>query len=214
MLNCLTRMRIQDQAEQPEWVAYELHDGTCQYLAAAQMLFETFRKGQSKPPIDGWGTFDMGVEFLHRANEELRRLVCGLRPIHLAVGNLPKAIECLITEVRAAGGPRIELCCDIQPDQLPARLELAVFRIVQESLANACRHSKSKDVLVGLSQDEESFCIQVQDWGAGFDLDHIPEGHCGIEGIRQRVKLLGGVVTIQSNPGEGTLITVELPLKE
>ena len=72
----------------------------------------------------------------------------------------------------------------------------------------------SAGILVGLAQDGESLCIQVQDWGVGFDPKHTPHGHYGLEGIRRRVGLLKGGVTFQSDPGEGTLITVELPLKE
>lgn len=214
MLSGLSRRREQQQAEQQEWIAHEIHDGACQYTAAAQMMFEAFRREQAGTFSGDWSGFDMGMEFLNHANEELRRLIHGLRPIHLAAGDLPRAIECLIEEIRAAGGPDIELCCDIQPDQIPPRLELAAFRIVQESLANACRHSKSKGILVGLTQDEESLCIQVQDWGVGFDPDAKSPGHYGIEGIRRRVKLLHGIATIHSDPGEGTLITVELPLRE
>jgi signal transduction histidine kinase len=214
MLKCLTRKREQEQAEQQEWISHEIHDGACQYTTAAQMMFDAFRREQAGAFSGNWSSFDMAVEFLNHASEELRRLVCGLRPLHLAAGDLPKAIECLIEEVRAASGLDIELCCDIQPDIIPQRLELAAFRIVQESLANACRHSKSKGVLVGLTQDDESFCIQVQDWGVGFNPDNTPSGHYGLEGIRRRVKLLHGIVTIHSNPGEGTLITAELPLKE
>jgi signal transduction histidine kinase len=121
----------------------------------------------------------------------------------------------LIKEIQTAGGPDIELCCDIHPDQIPPRLELAAFRIVQESLANACRHSGSNGILVGLTQDGDSLCIQVQDWGIGFKPGDTAAGHYGLEGIRRRVKLLRGVVTIDSDPSEGgTLITVELPLKE
>jgi signal transduction histidine kinase len=214
MLNYLSRMREQEQAEQREFIAYEIHDGACQYTAAAQMMFDAFRREQAGALSADWSHFDMGLEFLNHANEELRRLIHGLQPIQLAAGNLPMAIDSLINEVQTAGGPDIEFCHDVQADQIPPRLELAAFRIVQESLANSCRHSKTKGILVGLTQDEESLCIQVQDWGVGFDLKNIPRGHHGLEGIRQRVKLLKGIVTIQSDPGEGTLITVELPLKE
>ena len=178
------------------------------------MAFDAFRREQTNTLSGDWSSFDMGLEFLGHAQEELRRLVRGLRPLQLAAGTLPTAIDCLIKEIQTAGGPDIELCCDIQPDQIPSRLELAAFRIVQEALANACRHSKSKGILVGLTQDGESLCIQVQDWGVGFDPDHIPNGHYGLEGIRRRVKLLHGIATIHGAPGEGTLITVELPLKE
>lgn len=209
-----SRRRRQEQIEQQEWISHEIHDGACQYVTAAQMMFDTFRREQAQTFSGDWSSFDMAMEFLNHANEELRRMVRGLRPIHLAAGDLPKAIESLVKEIRAAGGLDVELCCDIQPEQIPEHLELAAFRIVQEALANACRHSKSNGVLVGLTQDDESLCIQIQDWGVGFDPDSVPEGHYGVNGIRQRVKMLHGVVTIHSDPGEGTLITVDLPLKE
>jgi signal transduction histidine kinase len=177
-------------------------------------MFDTFRREQAPAFSGDWSGFDMAMEFLNHADEELRRIVQGLRPIHLAAGDLPKAIECLVEEIRTATGLDVELCCDIQPDQIPEHLELAAFRIVQEALANACRHSKSNGALVGLTRDEESLCIQVQDWGVGFDSDSISEGHYGVNGIRQRVKMLHGIVTIRSDLGEGTLMTVELPIKE
>jgi signal transduction histidine kinase len=215
MLNYLSRRRRHEQEQQQEFIAQEIHDGASQYVAAARMMFDTFRQEQIAVFSGDWSSFDMGLELLSHAQEELRRLVHGLRPIQLAAGDLPQAIECLIEQCEAAGGPDIELCCDIQPDQVPPRLELAAFRIIQESLSNACRHSQSKGILVGLTQDGDSLCIQVQDWGVGFKPDDIATGHYGLEGIRRRVKLLHGIVTIHSDPGEGgTLITVELPLKE
>ena len=75
---------------------------------------------------------------------------------------MPTAIDCLIKEIQTAGGPEIEFYDDIQPIGFLRELQLAVFPIVQELLANACRHSKSKGILVGLSQDDESLCIQVK----------------------------------------------------
>lgn len=214
MLNFLAHKTELQQAERQEWLSHEIHDGACQYVAAAQMLFGSFRQDHMKTMPGDWASFDMGLEFLSHANEELRRLVHGLRPLQLAVGDLPKAIECLVQDIRAAGGPDIELCHDIQPDQMPPRLELAAFRIVQESLANACRHSKTKKLLVGLTQDGASLCIEIQDWGVGFDPNAVPPGHFGLKSIRRRVELLQGTVTIASAAGDGTLITVELPLTE
>jgi two-component system, NarL family, sensor histidine kinase DegS len=214
MLNYLSQRREQEQKEQQEFVAHEIHDGACQYTTAARMMFDTFRREQGDILSGDWSSFDMGLEFLDHANEELRRLVCGLRPIQLAAGDLPKAIECLIQQIRTAGGPEIEFCHDVEADRIPMRLELSAFRIVQESLANACRHSKSKRILVGLTQDDDSLSIQVQDWGIGFDPDRTPNGHYGVEGIRRRVLTLSGSLTIQSDPSEGTLIAVELPLRE
>jgi signal transduction histidine kinase len=181
-------------------------------MVAAQMRLDTFRHDNRQTWLGDWSNFDIGLELVSQAIEELQRLVRGLRPIHLAEGTLATAIECLIKGSKASGGLDIELNHDIQADRIPPEIETAAFRIVQEALANACRHSKSKEVSVGLTQDNDSLCIQVQDWGTGFDTNDAHPGHYGLEGIRRRVKLLGGIVTIRSHPGEGTCISVELPL--
>ena len=134
-----------------------------------EMMLDRFRRDQAHKLSRDWSSFDMGMGFLSHANEELRRLVCGLCPIQLAAGDLPKAIEYVIREIGRTGGPKIEFCHDIQDNHIPPRLQLAAFRIVQEALANACRHSNSESVLVGVNEEDGSLCIQVQDWGIGFD---------------------------------------------
>jgi len=89
---------------------------------------------------------------------------------------------------------------------------MVVFAVVQELLANACRHSRSATVLVGLAQDDERICIQVQDWGVGFVLEHISPRRSGLKGIVDLVKWSGGTMTIDSGPGSGTCVVVEIPL--
>ncbi len=129
--------------------------------------------------------------------------------------DLLTAIQRLVADVQAGGGPEIEFCHDLHDyavNPLPPCLELAVFRIVQECVANACCHSKSNQVLIGLSRDDDSLCIEAQDWEIGFDAAKIGTKCLGLEAIRQRSDLLGGTVSIQSHPGEGTCITVQLPL--
>jgi two-component system sensor histidine kinase DegS len=204
------RMKIREQEH--EVMAHDIHDGAYQYLAAAQAVFDSFcSEGRTGSPGD-WSSYDKGRAFLSHGIDELRRVLRGLGPMHLAAGNLPKALECLFQEVRVAGGPKIEFYHDIQSSQISSRLELAAYRIVQECVINACRHSKSEKILVGITRDDESLCIQVQDWGIGFDIDGTPPGRFGLEGIRRRAELLGGITTIHSEVGSGTLITVELPL--
>jgi carbon storage regulator CsrA len=127
--------------------------------------------------------------------------------------DLLTAIRRLVADVQAGGGPEIEFCHDFQDyaaNPLPPCLELAVFRIVQECVSNASCYSKSKQVLIGLSRDDDSLCIEAQDWGIGFDAATI--GTKRLEAIWRRSDLLGGTVSIQSRPGEGTCITVQLPL--
>jgi signal transduction histidine kinase len=93
-------------------------------------------------------------------------------------------------------------------------LENALYRIVQEALTNACKHSKSKKVTVTMIQEEQDVRLEVQDWGIGFNPEAVEKGHFGLEGIRQRVRLLGGRLTIESTPGSGTLVQVVVPILE
>lgn len=79
-------------------------------------------------------------------------------------------------------------------------------------MTNACKHSKSNHVAVTLTQDGQDVLLEVQDWGIGFDPESVEKGHFGLEGIRQRVRLLGGVLTIDSVSGSGTRVRVVVPL--
>jgi signal transduction histidine kinase len=91
-------------------------------------------------------------------------------------------------------------------------LENAAYRIAQEALANACQHSRSRRVRLALLQSDRTIRIEVQDWGVGFDPGSIGENRFGLQGIRERARLLGGQVTIDSQVGKGTSIEVHLPL--
>ena len=77
---------------------------------------------------------------------------------------------------------------------------------------NACRHSRSETVLVGLTQDDKQVCIQVQDWGVGFEPASMGRGKRGLKGVRDLVRGLGGTVEIDSLRGAGTCVIVEIPL--
>ena len=102
----------------------------------------------------------------------------------------------------------------MQFGKLPPILENALYRIAQEALTNACKHSKSKKVMVTMAQEGQDVRLEVRDWGIGFDPESVEKGHFGLEGIRQRVRLLGGRLTIESKPGSGTLVQVVVPILE
>ena len=109
-------------------------------------------------------------------------------------------------------GPTIELLSEVEFNRLAPILENAVYRIVQEGLANACRHSQSN----GCAWNWCSTATISASWSAIGESVSIPreveEGRFGLDGIRQRARLLGGQAALQSTPGEGTCITVDLPL--
>jgi two-component system sensor histidine kinase NreB len=101
-------------------------------------------------------------------------------------------------------------------ERLPARLETAIFRIVQEALTNAARHARVKELSVRLWTNAEQAGLQVRDAGAGFDgAAALKRGtSSGLSGMKERAELLGGEFILESAPGEGTCLTVELPLPQ
>ena len=143
-----------------------------------------------------------------------RHCMCGQGepPEQADATNVVAALDRLIADCRAGGGPEIEFYDDVPIDELPLELQTALFPIVQELLLNACRHSKSKNVLVGLAQDDARVCIQVQDWGVGFDPEMVQPNERGLKAIRQLVQWRGGTVNVDSRLGAGTCIVVEIPL--
>ena len=128
------------------------------------------------------------------------------------VDGLSVAIEHFVEEIQAVGGPDIEFCQKLGRDRIPRNLRKAAFRIVKESLANACRHSKNKRLFVELSVEDDVLRIRLRDWGVDFDPVGTAPGRFGLNGTRRRVKLLSGTATIEREPGKGTCVTAEIPL--
>ena len=192
--------------------AYDIHDGFAQQLTGAMYRLQAFREMLNRNPQKAWDDFDAGVRLIGRAIDETRRLISGLRPPILDESGIVDAIEYLICERRRHGGPAIEFIHEVGFHRLAPPLESALFRIAQESMQNACRHSRSDRVNIALTQQGNSIHLDVRDWGVGFSPQNIEEQHFGLQGIRERARLLGGRVTIESAPGKGTHVAVELPL--
>ena len=193
-------------------MAYEIHDGLSQQLTGALYKFQSAEM-QSNGNLDAARkTCGEGVELLREAIAETRRLIGGLRPPVLDESGIVAAVEYLIADQQKQGGPEIEFVHDPDFQRLAPPLESALFRMVQECLTNAHRHSHSEKVRVELHQIDDRVCVDVRDWGVGFDPAEVPGGHFGLQGIRERARLLGGAVVLQTAPGQGTHITIELPL--
>ena len=143
---------------------------------------------------------------------EARRLISGVRPPILDESGVVPAIAHLIDEVSCQKGPQIEYHTKVEFDRLAPILENAIYRIGQEALTNACKYSQSPKVRVGLRQHGDRLRMEIRDWGIGFEPENVKDGCYGLEGIRQRVRLLGGKCSVRTAPGEGARIIVELPL--
>ena len=196
-------------------VAFEIHDGVVQCLSGALMNLEaSMRVLGNQAPAGAREGFERTRQLLRNGVAEARCLMNGLRPEILDDFGIIAALDHLVCESRSRTQASIEWSCCGSFNRLAPPLELAVFRIIQESLANALRHSNSGSVRIALSRDTDWIQVVVEDWGCGFDPQKLDRNRFGVQGICQRAKVFGGEATIDSAPGNGTRILVELPFVE
>jgi two-component system sensor histidine kinase UhpB len=208
----LLKAMLELQERERRLVAYEIHDGFVQEVTGALLQIQNYQRLHDQNAPEARQALELGMELLRDSIDEARRLINGLRPPILDESGVLSAVDYLVGEVARLSGLTIEFRHDVQFSRLPLPLESAIFRIIQEGLTNARRHSHAQRVEVRLSQIHDRIRIEIEDWGQGFDPDQIPPHHYGLEGIRERARLFGGQALIRSAPGQGTLISVDLPM--
>jgi PAS domain S-box-containing protein len=210
----LSNRLLQTQDEERRHIARELHDSAGQLIAALGMNLAGITPHARENAALG-KTLEDTQNLLQQLNREIRTTSYLLHPPLLDESGLPEAIRWYMEGLRERSGLDIDLNIPESFGRLPAEIELAVFRIVQESLTNIHRHSDSKTATIRLFRDADSVELEIQDHGKGISeekLAAIKEGRTGvgITGIRERVRHFKGVLDIQSN-GKGATILVTLP---
>jgi len=209
--------------EERNRLAREIHDTLSQGLAAITLQLETADALVMTRPERAQNAVRRALS-LARANlEEARRSMVDLRAAYLHNRTLPEA---LATLARDMAQETIAIEFHYAPTanfpMLQQRVETAIYRIAQEALANACKHADPAHIALTLEIEDNELCLTVQDDGSGFQADEVAKeaagafgsGHFGLIGISERVKLLGGELCIQSEPGAGTCLYVCIPLEE
>jgi PAS domain S-box-containing protein len=194
-------------------IAYDIHDGLAQQLVGALMQFQVYEHSKDTNSNDATKAFEAGMTMLRQSHFEARRLISGVRPPILDEAGITAAIAHLVHD-QGNQGPQIEFQSRVTFHRLTPILENAIYRIAQEALTNACKHSRSEKVRVSLAQDKDLVSLEVRDWGIGFDVTAIRDDRFGLAGIRERVRLLGGELSLESQPGEGASIQVTLSIVE
>jgi signal transduction histidine kinase len=152
---------------------------------------------------------ELVVSTLH----DVRRLAVELRPAALDDFGLVPAIERLVETVAEQSGLDFDLQSQLADERLPTDAETALYRIAQEALTNILKHADARHVTVLMSQTNRVARLSVQDDGRGFDPGDVGGGGVGLIGMRERMALVGGRLTIESTEGAGTMLTAEVPLQ-
>jgi len=201
------RRMVQANDRERRLITFELHDGVAQQIVGAKMLLGSLKNSKEPLSKNAAEGHREGMEALTRAATEIRRVMNWLRTPVLERFGVAEAIEDVAAQLRLLpDAPQIEYHQAVAFEHLEPMLENALFRIAQEAMSNAVRHSKSDKILVKLVQEGDRIVLEVRDWGIGFDPEKVDQ-HCfGLEGIRERTRILGGELLITSSPGKGTLI--------
>jgi signal transduction histidine kinase len=210
---------LQAGEEERRRLAAELHDGAIQHLAGIGFELELGRIRLEGGDLGGTGALlERASGQLSEEIEELRRLMAGLRPPVLSERGLVAALHDHVQLLARTSGPTWEIRADL-PDRLDPRTETLLYRVAQESLTNVVRHADARTAWVWIGRSKGGAELCVGDDGVGFDaggsrLDGRDPDHVGLAAMRERVNLAGGAFRIRSAPGEGTLVTVTLPVPE
>jgi signal transduction histidine kinase len=196
-------------------ITYEIHDGVSQRLVGALMHLQAFQRSADWKSKVAKNQLEAGLHALREASGEARRLMNRTHTSVLDKYGLSAAIADLIDHVmEMPDAPEITYNSDVKVERLVPVLENALYRVAQEAIANAVLHSKSESVRVTLKQVDQDVVLEVQDWGIGFSEADVKEDRYGLAGIRERARLLGKGVVVESTPGVGTYIRAIFPMLE
>ena len=201
------------QEEERNRLARELHDDTIQNLIALKQRVQSARRKIGQDPATLEKQLAELQALLETTMQEVRRFSRDLRPIYLEEAGLVSALEALARDISRDGVPTaFEL--EGEPSRLPLKTELALYRMVQESLNNVVKHANATQARVEVDFADHNVVIRVKDNGIGFDVpsrvSNLSEGgHYGLMGMQERAQLVGARLDIRSQPGRGTVIQVE-----
>lgn len=198
-------------------LAQELHDSPMQSLYSAIYRIEELRNSSNPELKEGLAEVKQHIQGVL---QDLRATAKELRPPTIFNFGLENAIRSHANDV-VEKHPHMNIHLSLAHDRqiLPEKVRLALFRIFQQSLANVIRHAKATEVQVRFSFDAEEAHLEITDNGKGFDvpanwIEFVRRGHYGLAGAAERANALGGVLKVQSRPGNSTTIQVMIPWKD
>ncbi len=204
------------QEEERKRISHELHDETVQALVVLSRQLDTLASSDKELPEDYRHQLEKIWQQTNDIIREVRRLSQDLRPAALdSLGLLP-ALEWLASDVTEYSGIVTKVNVLGEKQRLPEEEELVLFRIAQEALSNVRRHSKASKVEMTIDFADGALTLSISDNGRGFDMpqrtsDLALSGKLGIIGMQERARLVGAALTVQSEVGAGTTVTLRMP---
>jgi two-component system, NarL family, sensor histidine kinase UhpB len=211
-LRALSSQIIKAQEEERLRISRELHDETAQALAS---LLVRQRVAERSPDAESLQRTMADLRVLtSEALEGVRRMALELRPTMLDDLGLVAAVEAFARQFSHRTGIPVDVRMTRRPERLPPEVELVAFRVIQEALSNVARHSGAGRAEVRLGAGPSVLVINIEDDGTGFQLETALDSRrrsLGLFGMHERAALVGGLLSLDTAPGRGTRVRLEIP---
>ncbi|HEX9765107.1 MAG TPA: sensor histidine kinase, partial [Candidatus Acidoferrales bacterium] len=209
---------VQVADREREQISRELHDGVAQTLASLQMQLSVLRRVAAADPARALESVDRLHKVVQQEQDELRRFLRTLKPVRVPASELNRWLLAHCSQFQQETDIEVELLADRVDDKLPEGVCREVFLILREALHNVRKHAAARNVLVRLRLEETNLQLVVDDDGRGFPFagtyTHRALEEQGLMpvSIGEHTRALGGTVTIDSSPGSGATVRVDIPL--
>ncbi|HXX18402.1 MAG TPA: sensor histidine kinase [Candidatus Acidoferrum sp.] len=199
-------------------ISRDLHDGILQTLLSLKIQLDVLRKKLPQTPEQAGRELEGLQKTVQHESEELRRMVTDLRPLRVESADMRELMMGFAERFRTEHGLAVDLFIKDRDLRIPDRICRELFQIYRESLHNVKKHADASHVVVKLEQDEAKVSLVVDDNGRGFSFsgrytsEELDRLRLGPISIKERTRGVGGTLTVESNPGHGARLTVEIPL--
>lgn len=199
-------------------ISRDLHDGILQTLLSIEIQLDVLRRKVTTHPEQVEAGLTSLQQTVKNEGGELRHMVTDLRPLRVQSADLVDLMRGFGERFRNESGLALDLLVDSVDLHAPDRVCREIFQIYREALNNIKKHAKASHVVVKLSQDDSRLALVVDDNGEGFSFagrftgDELDRLRLGPISIKERTRTVGGVLTVESNPGHGARLTIEVPL--
>lgn len=199
-------------------ISRDLHDGILQTLLSIEIQLDVLRRRVTSSPDQAASSLANLQQTVRNEGAELRHMVTDLRPLRVQSADLIDLMRGFAERYRNESTLALDVLVDSLELHAPDRVCREIFQIYREALNNIKKHAKASHVVVKLSQDDSRLVLVVDDNGEGFSFagrftgDELDRLRLGPISIKERTRTVGGVLTIESNPGHGARLTIEIPL--
>jgi len=203
---------LKGQEEERSRIAKDLHDGLGSLLSGTKLSFMNVRENIPLTPETN-AMFDKSLSMLDNTIGDLRKVAQNLMPEALVKFGLQEALRDFCNSIQSSTDIKVVYQQFGEKRKLNNTAEVFIYRMVQELVVNILKHAKATEIMVQLMMDENSTSLTVEDNGKGFDLNTLQHKNgAGIRNINYRVQYLNGTLDIDTTPGSGTSVNIQLPI--